>query len=189
MVSSNLIRLGGLLAMLGGVLHAALRLGLPEPLVRWFLNTPEPVPVDYYVDLIDYAFTTFLLPLGALSSIAALHALQGQRYGRPGALASLISFAGLAILVGGLLLGGVSALRSEWLFIADQVLSVVIIGFLAATAGLVALGIVTMAARVLPWWCGMAIIAGSPPFAWLSGPLAGVAWALVGYAIFRAGAQ
>lgn len=164
-------------------------MGLLEPLLRWFLNKPEPVPVDYYTDLIDYVFTTFLLTLGVLASIAALHTLQRERYGRLGAFASLISLVGLVILVGGLILGGVSALRSEWLFIVDQVRIVVIVGFLVATVGLVALGIVTMAARVLPWWCGVSLVAGSPPSAWLSEPLAGVAWVLVGYAVFRTGAR
>jgi hypothetical protein len=60
-------------------------------------------------------------------------------------------------------------------------------GVLLATVGLVALGLVTinMGARVLPWWCGVALIGGSPPSAFLGRPLGG-AWTLVGYALFRA---
>ena len=86
------------------------------------------------------------------------------------------------------------------------------VGVLAATVGVLALGIATIAGRVLPWWCGALIILGSPPAALLFilpyslgsllglllrslgiFPLAapvgvawlGIAWALVGYVLFR----
>jgi hypothetical protein len=86
------------------------------------------------------------------------------------------------------------------------------VGVLAATVGVLALGIATIAARLLPWWCGALIILGSPPVVFLfilpfsqgggllnilvrslgiepSAPLGvawlGIAWALVGYVLFR----
>lgn len=72
-------------------------------------------------------------------------------------------------------------------------------GLLIATLGLVGLGAVTMAVRVLPKWVGALVILGSPPFLLfvpsafenllayeaLHPLLSGVAWTLVGYALFR----
>jgi hypothetical protein len=72
-----------------------------------------------------------------------------------------------------------------------------------ATVGLLALGMVTITERVLPWWCGAALIVGSPLgvalgilLLWPLGldetaivlPL-GVGWLVVGYAIFLAGSR
>jgi hypothetical protein len=64
-----------------------------------------------------------------------------------------------------------------------------------ATFGAMGLGAVTIGARVLPLWCGVALVVGGPGvlLAGLLGELwaaiAGVAWATVGYAIFRAAGQ
>ena len=106
-----------------------------------------------------------------------------------GALASLTAFSGVVLL----LLGGLSDLlglagqRSFYLG-----LYTLVAGALVASVGLLTLGGVTIAARVLPGWVGALIILGSPPavffFAGLydeSQLLVGVAWALVGYALFR----
>jgi hypothetical protein len=70
------------------------------------------------------------------------------------------------------------------------------VGALVAASGMVALGIATIAAPVLPWWCGAALIVGGFGFVgpmlvlsgtgFLTGLLAGVAWAVVGYALLRA---
>jgi Zn-dependent membrane protease YugP len=49
------------------------------------------------------------------------------------------------------------------IFGSDLPLLFLIVGALVATVDLVALGIVTIAAGVLPWWCGAALIA-SPSF-------------------------
>ncbi len=108
-------------------------------------------------------------------AIAALHALhrERERYGWPGTLASLVSFVGLALII------------ISWPLETTSTLSV---GLVLATGGLLALGPITMIAEVLPWWCGAALIVGSPPFAVLW-PLVGVPWIVVGYAIFRAGGR
>ena len=72
-------------------------------------------------------------------------------------------------------------------------------GLLIASLGLVGLGVVTMVVRVLPRWVGALVILGSPPFLLfvpsafenllayeaLHPLLSGVAWTLVGYALFR----
>ncbi len=77
MANSGLIRLGGLAAMVGGVVYTTLGLLVP------FL-----APLFFY-----------LLVLGATAALVALHILQRGRYGLPGALASLTTFVGLAVIV------------------------------------------------------------------------------------------
>jgi hypothetical protein len=65
-----------------------------------------------------------------------------------------------------------------------------VLGLLLATGGLITLGIVTISARVLPWWCGAALIAGNPIFGFFLGDLLGagllwgVSWVVVGFAAF-----
>jgi hypothetical protein len=109
-----------------------------------------------------------------------------------GTLAFLVAFVGVAmIFVGELrsLVIGMSqdspgAAAASWLFI---------IGLLLATIGLPAYGAVTITAGELPWWCGAALLVGSPIvglFLYLFfDSLLGAPWAIVGFAIFRAGSR
>ncbi len=176
-----LIRVGGLAAMVGGVIYA----------------------LEHASDAGQPPF--ILLLIAAMVTVASIVALilQRERYGSSGALASLIAFVGLAlVLVGDLVTNSVTGASP----IADWGLMFLILGILAATGGLVVLAIITINAGLLPWWGGAALIAGSPfgvlllimfP-SWLSESLVeeplqqavealpGVLWALVGYAIFRA---
>lgn len=131
----------------------------------------------------------FGLQLGVMvfPAILALHALhrEAEAYGWEGTLAPLASCVGLALII------------VSWPLETLWTLSV---GLVLVTLGLLALGIVTITARVLPWWCGAALIVGSPfgvglgmGFLWPLGldetaiilPL-GVGWLVVGYAVFRA---
>ncbi len=175
-----LIRLGGLAAMVGGVAYATLELTVwyVEPLHSWG------------VQFLDNIFFVFLV-LGALAAIAALHTLHTREFhGMTETLVSLIAFVGLTlILVGGL--GDVlRTLQRDtdalWYF------TPLFWGLWLAGLGGAGLGVVTIAARVLPWWSGVALMVGSPGFAaaglfgGLWAALAGVAWALVGYVVFRA---
>jgi hypothetical protein len=164
---SNLVRLGGLAAMVGGALYTSQALLWP--------SYREPV------------FFLFLV-LGALAAIAAiatLPVLEGERWKLPSMLrASLVAFVGVAlILVYGL----------AWLAEQEKLLGVdwlLFVGLLVGTVGLLALGILAIRFGVLPWWGGAALIAGSPPLAlflrFLELSLPGVVWAVVGYAVFRA---
>lgn len=178
---TDLIRLGGLAAMVGGV--ANLTLGL----VVWLCIPNCPRSLVYVLP----AFFV-LLVFGAMAAIAALHLLQRERYGLLGTLAFLLAFVGVAMifvgelrsLVIGVSQGSLGAAAASWHFI---------IGLLVATVGLPAYAAVTITAGELPWWCGATLLAGSP----LAGlllyiffdSLLGVPWLVVGYAIFRAGTR
>jgi hypothetical protein len=193
MKRTGLIRLGGLVAMVCGI--AATTLGLLYVLEARGVtlgSTEKALQKGHY----ETPVLTILL-VGVLAAIAALHILQRGRYGRQGALASLASFAGLAMI------------GAAW-SLAERVVPITLAGpvgivcLVAASVGIVGLGIVTIGAGVLPRWAGAAVIAGSPPAvglefmflavlgaaALLSGEivwvLAGVPWVLVGYAIVRA---
>ncbi len=151
---TSLIRLGGFAAIVGGVAYT---LGTLVCFLQQYCYTP-------------WGGSTVALTLGAMAAIAALHALQREHYGLPGALASLTAFAGAVLfLVGGLESG------------------VGIAGASVATVSLVVLGILTITAGALPWWCGASLIVGSPLLVFFFGTLVtGVAWVLVGFAVFRA---
>ena len=137
-----------------------------------------------------------LLPLllGMFAAIAGLHTLQRERYRLWGALSSLTSFVGVALLLASGLLDLIAGQR---LTISLLTVDLLIIGAWVAALGLVTLGVGTIWARVLPWWCGVSIVLGSPPavvVVWAfvgsaENPLSalglGIAWSLVGYAIFR----
>ena len=79
-----LIRLGGLAAMVGGLLYT---LGVLGCLLM------QQVRVGPWSGFI------IALVLGAMAATAALHSLQRERYGLPGALASLASFVGSALIL------------------------------------------------------------------------------------------
>ena len=181
-----LIQLGGVAAMLGGTLYAALGL------MMWLCIPNCPESLMY---IISPFF--FLMVLGALAAIAALHILQRERYGLLGTLAFLVAFVGVAMLF-------VDALRNVIVWLQGDTVAgglvgvpwLFLIGLLLATVGIIAYGAVTIGTRILPWWCGLALIAGSSLvgfFLYLFSPvedlLLGVPWAVVGYAIFRARAQ
>ena len=173
----SLVRLAGLTAIVGGVVYAAWSLLLARgPILGGeFL---------LYVDSIGSGFFVPLLPIGATTAIAAQHLLQRERYGLPGAAVAAISFVSLALVVGALAAGVNFASVSDC-----ACLTVLGWGLLVATVSVPVLGSLTITAGLLPRWCGIALIFGSPLVCILVAPLGGVAWALVGFAIFRAGAQ
>jgi hypothetical protein len=182
MTHTSLIRLGGLVAMVGGVAFVIVSF------MTW-LCTPNCPGSSGYVVLACFD----LLVFGAMVALASLHAIQRERYGLLGTLAFLLAFVGVAMIF-------VSELRSLILALwqgspgAGGVSWLFIIGLLVATVGLIAYGVVTITASVLLWWCGAALLAGSPLvglFLYLFSPveesLVGVPWAVVGYAVFRTG--
>jgi hypothetical protein len=70
---SILIRLGGLAAMVGGVVYAGVGL-LEEHLAEDLVFTGN----------IGYRFIVVSLPLGTIAAIVALYALHRERYARAG---------------------------------------------------------------------------------------------------------
>jgi hypothetical protein len=192
-----LIRLGGLAAMVGGL--AATTLGLLYALQASSVtldSTEKALQKGHYQNPV-----AMILLVGVLVAIVALHLIQKGHYGRWGALAALAAFASVAMVAVGGLAGELGLFPST-----PQVsINLLIGGVLAASVGIVGLGAVTIGAGVLPQWCGIALIAGSPlgigtlfmfstlfvtagilpgEIGW---SLAGIPWMLVGYAIFRAG--
>ena len=204
MLASILIRLGGVAAMVGGA--ASAMLGVLTVLV---LGVKYEIPgsIERAIQKGGYELPVLnMLLFGALAAIAALHIVQRRHYGRWGAFASFAAFIGLVLLPVGWLVA-VAWLVAGPSFTPALITAVLVVGVLAASVGIVGLGIVTMSAGVLPRWCGIALIAGSPPgvgilFLFLSPlgmagilpgeavwELAGILWIAVGYAIFRTAAR
>lgn len=194
---TGLIRLGGLVAMVGGVASATL--GLLYALQARGVTLGS---IDRAVQKGNYENPVLtMLLVGVLTAIAALHTIQRRHYGRQGALASLAAFVGIAMTVGGNLMGELVPAMAQVAII------LLIVGVGAASVGVVGLGIVTLGAQVLPRWCGVAVIAGSPPSVGLEFVLLGslgaaailpgtiawtlvrLPWVLVGFAVYRAGAH
>lgn len=164
MPSSAFIRSGGLMAVVGGV--------------AW--TTGWAAQQYFELDRIK-GVSLFVLLLGAMAAVTALHILQRERYGL-GSWFALTAFIGLALMLAYELIGAVTERYLPgvaWIFA---------VGTFAATMGIVFLGAISIATRVLPWWCGAALTVSGPSFTALLGPGVGVAWVVVGYAIFRAGA-
>jgi hypothetical protein len=190
-----LIRLGGLVAMVGGL--TATTLGILYILQARGVtldSTEKALPKGHYENPV-----AMILLVGVLVAIAALHLIQREHYGGWGALTSVAAFAGVAMVV-------VGGLAGELISTGAVVgIPLLIGGVVAASVGIAALGVVTINTGLLPRWSGIALIAGSPPgvgtlfmFSTLlvmarivpgeiGWALAGIPWMLVGYAIFRAG--
>jgi hypothetical protein len=183
MLPSILIRLGGVAAMVGGALYVSAELlNLPGGGALWR---------SYYGFLPGGGSLLFnALLVGAMAAtlaIAALYAMRRDISGVLGMLSSVAAFVGVALTLFGELGSPVAA----------------VLGLLVGSVGVLALGLVSMAVRQLPWWCGVALIVWgwtlvfllllplvgvlAPPFpvSW-GGVLAGVSWIVVGFGVFRA---
>jgi hypothetical protein len=207
-LSSMLIRLGGVAAMVGGAASATLGV-LTVLVVKYEISGSIGAIQEGGWEL----RVANMLLIGVLAAIAALHALQRRFYGLWGTLFALGAIIGLVMAT----VGWLSVFAgSRFLFALQEVaeripialkataLIMGVLGVVAASMCIVGLGIVTMSAGVLPRWCGATLIAGSPlgvgfvvlvisplaivgnipgEVAWV---LAGIAWIVVGYAVFRA---
>jgi len=204
--SLTFIRWCGLAAIVGGVASASLYV-LGTLIYLYSPSSEEDIP-----PILNYMEPIYLLLLlvSALAAIAGVHALQRERYGLWGAAASLIAFIGVTLIFLGFLGTLVDLLAEQQRYRAvtgatDYALTV---GVLAATVGILGLGLATIAVQMLPWWCGVLMVLGSPPAAFVLGPLiarfvgplvgiswvgiswvgiswVGISWALVGYTLFR----
>ena len=197
---SNLIRLGGLAAMVGAVLYAGVGL-LEKHLAEDLVFTGN----------IGYRFIVVSLPLGTIAAIVALYALHTDRYARAGAVLCLTAVLGLALATGALTLRVLAAYPIHAFPELALFSWLIVLGLLVASAGMVLLGILSVARWILPPWCAIALMVGSPlvviftltaseMFTVLAGgwsallgrafaALGGVPCAVVGYYIFRAAGQ
>jgi hypothetical protein len=121
-----------------------------------------------------------LLVVVSVAIVAIGTLLRGTRHGRLGIVACGVSLVGVVLLFVSLLLG-------FWAIFTIP------IGVLVATGGLVVLANLTTRTNALPWWSGIALVAGGLayilvllPIHPLAVALVGVPWAVVGFAVFRA---
>jgi hypothetical protein len=174
MTSSNIVRWGGLAAMIGGLFW-----------VVWSLLGR----VSFEAAGSPFADGLLLAALLTLAGLAGLHALQGSNYGR-------IGRAGFYTTAVGLLLQALAALlllllmgRDAWEVTLQWLVAPV--GSLIVLVGLVLYGAATLQARVLARWCGVGLIV-VPPLAFYMhskifyGSLAlfGVLWVALGYVLW-----
>lgn len=136
MSSSDVIRWGGVAAMLGGVVFV----------VNGLLGL-----INKHAQYLDVIFVVALLLV--IVGLVGFHTLQKGNYGRIGragfytvVIATLAQILGLVVLMLG------SAVL-EWL---------IPIGSLAVLVGFVLYGAATLQAKVLPRWCGIGFIIGLP---------------------------
>ncbi len=197
MSSSNLIRLGGLAAIVGGVIYVLSGLGGLAPIVGGVIGGA----IYGLSAVVPGELSAVLFLLSVMAVIVALHLLQRERYERErygwrGTLGFPTALAGLALTLGAVI--DLFFIRVEFPILADFLVPfLVAVGMLIATIGILALGGLTLDAGVLPWWCGAALIAGNPLFGialllLVGGPhydvswLIAVPWVVVGFAVFRA---
>jgi hypothetical protein len=183
MIRTSLIRLGGLMAVVSGVLY----------LVAESLNLPDDVGVRFYYGFLPGGESLYfnVLLVGAMAAtlaIATLYALGRDRDGLVVVL-SVVAFVGLALMLWGEL-GNLVA---------------VLLGWSVESVGVFALGLATIGTGVrgLPWWCGVALMVWDPALVFwlllpgsgflapslsgvLGGTLAGASWIVVGFGVFRA---
>ncbi len=182
MPSSNLIKWGGIAAVVSGLLLIVVLLVLSN-LQQWLAP-----------DTFSPGLPSTILFIGALlvqiAGVAGLHALQRGRYGRLGTAGFLVSFVGFALefiaRIMTLIVEGGTSLAVNLVLVL-----LFLLGNLAPFVGLVLLGVATLRARVLPRWFGVLLIVGTLVVAVLLGAqLAtiglvayGVFWILVGYTL------
>ena len=152
-----------------------------------------PFPPNLLTRIFRVSYVLFLL--SAMAVIVAVHLLQRERYGRKGVLAFASAFVGGALLLGSHISLYLPNQGGRVLGVWTDAL-LLILGMLVATIGIIALGIFTLEAGVLPRWGGAALIAGNPLLGvFLFFPSVGllygpwplaVPWVVVGGAVFRA---
>ena len=174
MSSSDLVRWGGLAAMLAGVAFIVLLL-IPVAFMVLKLH-PDAYPGSLFnvFGVVLFIAAWVLLVVG----LAGFHALQKERYG-------LIGHAGFYTVIVGAsaqIVAGVGlALGSTALELLDFP------GVLVMMIGLALYGVATLQARVLARWCAVGFIVGLPAWRAISviaqygGPLGGtIGWTLGG---------
>ena len=177
-MSSEMVRWGGLAGLAAGLMY--LLSG-----ILTLIAAPQIIlgSLSYY--LIEIVLVAaFAL---TLVTIVGLHALQRGRYGRLGTAGSLLTFVGYAlVLVSAHLITVVGG---------EPVSFVRLMGGLVMVVGSILLEVMTLYARVLPWWGGVLLIVSFPlddilDLGVLSESIVfAVVWGSLGYALFSRGAR
>jgi hypothetical protein len=171
MLSSDLIRWGGLAAMAAGVVWVVSGI---LAIVYQGVHAPGTF-ADY---LVNGTFAAGVLLTAA--GMVGLHALQKDNYGRIGragfyavVVASLGQVLGTVVFFAG-------STALEWLVFP--------VGVLAVLVGFVLYGAATLQARVLPRWCGVGLVVGLPVAIALGlyggNILFGLLWLALGYVLW-----
>lgn len=166
MSSSNLIRLGALAAMVGGVLLlTASFVFLVVPPFLYSLGLPvRDYPALQYLLVVSLVVALLLVPLG----MVGFHTLQRHSYGREALIGFWLVIVGSLVMVVG---GVVFVTLGQWgdFLQATPPLVWVALGLLGLVVGIVTMvmgfglyGVATLQARVLPRWCGVAFITALP---------------------------
>lgn len=163
-----MIFIAGLLAGAVVGLIALLRSQQERSVLVWLAMVPvalvAAVPIAFLAQGLrhevryDLSIVSTVLPLvGMTAGVAALHFVQrgSERYGLGGTISSAASLIGVALILVGALIGRVS---QDWLLGAN----LMGVGLWVATLGLAALAIITLYARVVPWWAAAALIVANP---------------------------
>ena len=153
MKSLILIRLGGLVTIACGLTWVAGKASL-------YLLGDLNLTLAQAVQILPGVFLAF----GAIVAVACVHVLQRghYHYGWGGTIFFLVAFIGLILEFNGQVVNFIETPLNATAPPLLQFFSVDILGQLIAAIGIMGLGIVTITAQVLPWWCGLALIAGNP---------------------------
>jgi hypothetical protein len=179
MSSSNLVRWGGIAAVVAGLVWIVLVLFSPRDASDVLFFSGSWGKVIFIVAL-----------LSQVTGIAGLYVLQRGRHGRFGAVGALVAFVGFAIEL--IFVVVVSLGVGEGGGMVSLVLALLLaLGVIVSFVGLALLGITILRTRTLPSWFGVLLIVGLPAAVILAivlGALAswvayGVFWLLVGYVL------
>lgn len=164
MSSTNLIRWGGISAILGGVVF------LTDTALTFTVADPSK---DLWPDLL-FAAGILLVVVG----LVGFHELQKGSYGRIGRAGFYTVVVASLIQVGGLVGFVLGSTALEWL---------ILVGGLGSLIGFVLYGVATLRAGVLPRWCGVALIVALPvsiPLGEYANLLFGLIWLALGYTLW-----
>jgi hypothetical protein len=179
MSSSNLVRWGGIAAVVAGLVWIVLVLFSPRDASDVLFFSGSSGKVIFIVAL-----------LSQVTGIAGLYVLQRGRHGRFGAVGALVAFVGFAIEL--IFVVVVSLGGGEGGGMVSLVLALLLaLGVIVSFVGLALLGIAILRMRTLPSWFGVLLIVGLPAAVILAivlGALAswvayGIFWLLVGYVL------
>ncbi|MBA2784214.1 MAG: hypothetical protein M3514_07320 [Actinomycetota bacterium] len=189
--SPDLIRAGGIAAILAGVFNAAQ--GIPSMVDN---NQPDLHSLAYYLVEITFGASHVAL-LITFVALLRLHTRQGSRsYGRLARVSFYAAFIGSALMI-----VKTALIVVIGLVLGAQVITDLIVGFgvlyltgdFLGMVGLALLGIATLRAGVLPRWVGLALVLGGS--LWFFGPVLGSnlpyaqlpIWVAIGYGLLSYG--